>query len=203
MRVTIGHRIGRIAAPMTWILVTALAAGVAQAGSIDPDRSTVLITGSNRGIGLAFAQHYVAAGWNVLATTRTPERATELLAMADAYEHLLIEQLDVTDNERIAGLAASYRGTTIDVLINNAGVLGDLEKQSWGSLDSATFEQVLAVNVFRAAENGRGVFRSRCGQRAEEDCVDHERRRFGISRSASGWRPDLRCEQGGAEYGHA
>ena len=148
MRVVIGHRVGRIAVPLTWILVTALAAGVAQAGSIDPDRSTVLITGSNRGIGLAFAQHYVAAGWNVLATTRTPERATELLAMADAYEHLLIEQLDVTDNERIAELAASYRGTTIDVLINNAGVLGDMEKQSWGSLDSATFEQVLAVNVF-------------------------------------------------------
>jgi NAD(P)-dependent dehydrogenase (short-subunit alcohol dehydrogenase family) len=122
--------------------------GVTYAGTIDPDRPTVLVTGANRGIGLAFAQHYTAAGWNVLAAVRTPARATELLELAESYEHLLIEQLDVTDNERIAALAESYRGTPIDVLINNAGVYGDPETQSWGSLEAATFEQVLAVNVF-------------------------------------------------------
>jgi NAD(P)-dependent dehydrogenase (short-subunit alcohol dehydrogenase family) len=133
---------------MTLALVTALAAGAAQAGSIDPDRSTVLITGSNRGIGLAFAQHYVAAGWNVLAAVRTPERAAELTALAEGYEHLVIEQLDVTDNQRIAELAEEYRDTEIDVLINNAGVYGGIETQSWGSLDAATFERVMAVNVF-------------------------------------------------------
>ncbi len=148
MRVAIRHGIGRIAVPMTLILVTALAAGAAQAGSIDPDRSTVLITGSNRGIGLAFAQHYVTAGWNVLATVRTPKRAAELTALAEGYEHLVIEQLDVTDNQRIAELAEEYRDTEIDVLINNAGVYGGIETQSWGSLDAATFEQVMAVNVF-------------------------------------------------------
>jgi len=148
MRVAIRHRIGRIAVPMTLTLVTALAAGAAQAGSIDPDRSTVLITGSNRGIGLAFAQHYVAAGWNVLAAVRTPERAAELTALAEGYEHLVIEQLDVTDNQRIAELAEEYRDTEIDVLINNAGVYGGIETQSWGSLDEATFERVMAVNVF-------------------------------------------------------
>ena len=148
MRVAIRHGIGRVAVPMTLILVTALAAGAAQAGSIDPDRSTVLITGSNRGIGLAFAQHYVTAGWNVLATVRTPKRAAELTALAEGYEHLVIEQLDVTDNQRIAELAEEYRDTEIDVLINNAGVYGGIETQSWGSLDAATFEQVMAVNVF-------------------------------------------------------
>ena len=82
-----------------------VATGGAHGASIDADRPTVLITGSNRGIGLAFVQHYVAEGWNVLATARTPSRADELNAIAEAYEHLLIEQLDVTDNERIAELA--------------------------------------------------------------------------------------------------
>jgi len=148
MREIVTHPYSRSAAAMALMIITILAAGVTRAGTIDPDRSTVLVTGSNRGIGLAFAQHYIAAGWNVLATARTPERATELLSLAEEYEHLMIEQLDVTDNERIAALAASYRGTPIDLLINNAGVFGDLEKQRWGSLDSSTFEQVLAVNVF-------------------------------------------------------
>lgn len=37
-----------------------------------------MITGSNRVIGLAFAQHYSAAGWHVIATARDPQGATEL-----------------------------------------------------------------------------------------------------------------------------
>ncbi|MFL2546974.1 MAG: SDR family oxidoreductase [Candidatus Rariloculaceae bacterium] len=121
--------------------------GTASSASIDADRPTVLVTGANRGIGLAFAEHYVAAGWNVLAAVRTPESATDLNALADSYEHLVIEQLDVTDNERIAALAAAYSGTPIDVLINNAGVYGGIESQSWGTMDPSTFHQVFAVNV--------------------------------------------------------
>ena len=146
MRSTVTRLLGRAAVAMS--VIATLTVGVAQAGTIDPDRSTVLITGSNRGIGLAFAEYYTAAGWNVLATARSPEQATELLSLAEGYEHLIIEQLDVTDNERIAVLAEVYRDTSIDLLINNAGVLGDLDKQRWGSLDPSTFDQVLAVNVF-------------------------------------------------------
>lgn len=39
---------------------------------------TVVITGSNRGIGLAFAQLYVSQGWRVIAAARSPESATEV-----------------------------------------------------------------------------------------------------------------------------
>ena len=146
MRSTVTRLLGRAAVAMS--VIATLTVGVAHSGTIDPDRYTVLITGSNRGIGLAFAEYYTAAGWNVLATARSPEQATELASLAEGYEHLIIEQLDVTDNERIAVLAEVYRDTPIDLLINNAGVLGDLDKQRWGSLDPSTFDQVLAVNVF-------------------------------------------------------
>ncbi|MDG2089477.1 MAG: SDR family oxidoreductase [Arenicellaceae bacterium] len=130
------------------IALTAFLPRVTLAGTIDASRPTVFVTGANRGIGLAFAQHYTGTGWNVLAAVRAPDRATELLELAKSYEHLIIEQLDVTDNERIAALADAYRNTPIDVLINNAGVYGDTEKQAWGSIDAVTFHQVLAVNVF-------------------------------------------------------
>jgi nucleoside-diphosphate-sugar epimerase len=39
---------------------------------------TVLITGSNRGIGLAFTKHYVAEGWKVIAAARDPQSATDV-----------------------------------------------------------------------------------------------------------------------------
>ncbi len=114
----------------------------------DAGSSTVLITGSNRGIGLAFARYYAQEGWNVIATARNPERANELQELAAANASVIIEQLDVTDLERINELGAIYATTPIDVLINNAAILGDLTAQSFGSYDKQLFDQVMAVNVF-------------------------------------------------------
>jgi NAD(P)-dependent dehydrogenase (short-subunit alcohol dehydrogenase family) len=118
------------------------------AGEIDPARPTVLVTGSNRGIGFAFVEHYAAAGWNVIATARRPESAAELASLAAAHAHIVVEPLDVTDAAAIEGLAARYRTTPIDVLINNAGVYGDVDSQALGRLDPEQFAMVMAVNVF-------------------------------------------------------
>jgi NAD(P)-dependent dehydrogenase (short-subunit alcohol dehydrogenase family) len=41
-----------------------------------------LITGANRGPGLAFARAYVARGWQVIATVRRPQEAHSLLRLA-------------------------------------------------------------------------------------------------------------------------
>lgn len=116
--------------------------------SLDPDRSTVLITGSNRGIGFGFASLYAQEGWNVIATARKPESAEELKALAEAFPNVVIEQLDVTDEVGIDALAARYAGQPIDVLINNAAILGDLPGQKVGGLDHDLFAQVMDVNVY-------------------------------------------------------
>ena len=91
------------------------------------EAETVLITGSNRGIGLEFARQYAELGWNVIATTRRPESEDQLKTLAAKYDNVTIEQLDVTDLEGIATLANNYQDTAIDVLINNAGMLGEQE----------------------------------------------------------------------------
>ena len=112
------------------------------------ERPTVLITGSNRGIGLAFAQYYAGAGWNVIATARDPAGATELQTLASTNSQVVIEALDLIDLERIETLGAEYADVPIDVLINNAAMLGNLEKQSFGFYDKTLFDEVMAVNVF-------------------------------------------------------
>ena len=48
------------------------------ASSSEQDPATVLITGSNRGIGLALAEHYAKEGWKVIATCRKPNQAEKL-----------------------------------------------------------------------------------------------------------------------------
>lgn len=118
-----------------------------QGSGPDGGRSTVLITGANRGIGFAFAKYYAGHGWRVIATARNPEAAAELQALAKGNPAVTIETLDVTDLKAIDALAGKYRGVPIDVLLNNAGILGGLETQRLGQLDYDVFEQVMAVNA--------------------------------------------------------
>ncbi|MBT8441155.1 MAG: SDR family oxidoreductase, partial [Gammaproteobacteria bacterium] len=118
------------------------------AAGLREDRPTVLITGSNRGIGLGFVEHYAAEGWNVIATCRTPEKADDLKALQAKFPQVVVEQLDVTDHARIDQLAAEYEGQPIDLLVNNAAILGPLPEQKIGGLDYELFQQVMAINVY-------------------------------------------------------
>ncbi|MFM8517250.1 MAG: SDR family oxidoreductase [Nevskiaceae bacterium] len=128
---------------LLWALCVAFLWGTAEA-------STVLITGTNRGIGLEFVRQYAAQGWTVIATVRNPATATELVALATGNPKIRVEKLDVTDVAAVEALAAKYRGQPIDVLINNAGTLGDVPKQKVGSLDQAEFLAVINANTFGA-----------------------------------------------------
>ena len=108
----------------------------------------VLITGSNRGIGLALATAYARAGWRVIATCRDPARATGLTTLAKAHPNLSVEALDVTNPISIDALVTRRRGQPIDVLINNAGTSGDHQGQLPGSFDEAAFQDIMRVNAF-------------------------------------------------------
>ena len=112
---------------------------------------TVLITGANRGIGLEFAKQYAARGWRVIATHRSEAQPETLIALRERYpDSVVVERLDVTDHAMIDQLAARYRGQPIDVLINNAGIVGALDHvqdQIFGSLDYDLFALFMRTNV--------------------------------------------------------
>jgi NAD(P)-dependent dehydrogenase (short-subunit alcohol dehydrogenase family) len=109
---------------------------------------TILITGSNRGLGFEFVKQYAERGWTVIATARRPERAAALNELASHHSNITIEKLDVLDLAQIDALAVKYEGEPIDVLVNNAGVLGDMETQTLGAFDYGNFQQVMGVNVY-------------------------------------------------------
>lgn len=110
---------------------------------------TVFITGSNRGIGLGLVKEYAGNGWQVIATCRSPERAGKLHDLAKANSRIIIEQLDVTDADRIGVLAKKYQDQPIDVLINNAGILPVEEwNKPFRDMDFEYAHKVFEVNTF-------------------------------------------------------
>ena len=133
-----------MAAPAVLLTALLMAPAALSEGLATP---TVLITGSNRGIGFELARQYAERGWGVIATCRTPERADALKALAERHPNVVIERIDVTDSAGIDRVADKYRDVPIDVLINNAGILGDNDKQKFGTLDFSAFDQVMAVNT--------------------------------------------------------
>jgi NADP-dependent 3-hydroxy acid dehydrogenase YdfG len=103
---------------------------------------TIVITGTNRGIGLEFVRQYRAAGWNVVATCRRPDAAPELRATGAR-----IEALDQADPASIAAFAQRVAGLDIDVLLHNAALLGPGDGQLFGRFERTSFDSHFHTNA--------------------------------------------------------
>jgi NAD(P)-dependent dehydrogenase (short-subunit alcohol dehydrogenase family) len=138
----------RILVLATFGIAMAAASGAAAA-------ETVLITGSNQGIGLEFAKEYAARGWTVIATHRRTSTPEELAKLAAKYPKVRIERMDVTDPAQIAALGAKLKGVPIDILLNNAGLVrtdpvnkpGGNTNQMFGTLDYKLLDDFIHTNV--------------------------------------------------------
>lgn len=113
-----------------------------------------LITGANRGLGLEFVRQLARRGDEVVATARDPEGARELSGLQRRHpERITMLPCDVSDDASVVALADRLGDTALDVLINNAGVMG-----TSGRLGRLRFEQVLetlnvnAVGPLRVAQ---------------------------------------------------
>jgi NAD(P)-dependent dehydrogenase (short-subunit alcohol dehydrogenase family) len=106
--------------------------------------TTILITGANRGIGLALATAYIKRGDRVIAMVRDPFKVPDILKTAPREQAVIIG-MEVTDERSVTRAAASLK-EPIDILINNAGVMGP-ERQAALDMDFAGFAQTLAVNT--------------------------------------------------------
>jgi NAD(P)-dependent dehydrogenase (short-subunit alcohol dehydrogenase family) len=105
---------------------------------------TILIIGASRGLGLEFVRQYRADGWLTLGTCRSPEQDA-LLSSVGATAL----RLDVTDEGGFGNLAKALDGTSIDICIYNAGVIGP---RNTGAVPcpEAEFDAVFHTNVLGA-----------------------------------------------------
>lgn len=135
--------------------------------------ATVLITGANRGIGLALARQYAARGDAVIGVCR---HGSDALAQSGAR---IETGVDVADDGTVAALAQRLADVRIDVLVLNAGILSN---EVFGHIDADGLQrmrrqfEVNALGPLRIAQALRdrlvdgakiGIVTSRMGSMAD------------------------------------
>ena len=150
-----------------------------------------LVTGTNRGIGLELTRQLLARGDTVIGTLRA-EPPGELNKLAG--ERLRLVRCDVTEPESLGALAEALDGVALDVVINNAGVIGGMT--SLERVDLADARRTFEVNALGPLaddddERARGR-RGLCGRRrttgdgtTRDGGANEESRRYPLRDKAS------------------
>ncbi len=113
---------------------------------------TVLITGTNRGLGLEFVKQFAIEGYQVIACTRKINKKDELHQLQEKFKTISICKLDIANFSSIDQFAKLFK-KPIDILINNAGVYPDssvdhVDYKSW--LDAFKINTLAAFKMTKA-----------------------------------------------------
>src|SRR4051794_217594 len=110
----------------------------------------ILVTGANRGIGLALTRRFLELGQRVFAAVRNPGNAGALADLPpEQRERLTLVALDVTSDESVRRATAKVLGYTqrLDVLVNMAGISPAPHDARLDSVDLAKCREAFEINV--------------------------------------------------------
>jgi NAD(P)-dependent dehydrogenase (short-subunit alcohol dehydrogenase family) len=107
-----------------------------------------LVTGASRGLGRALTAELVRAGWRVIVDARDAGRLTAAVADIDGGNSVVMVPGDVADPRHRLDLAAAVaEAGGLDLLVNNASLLGPSPQPPLAEYPLPTLEQVYAVNT--------------------------------------------------------
>jgi NAD(P)-dependent dehydrogenase (short-subunit alcohol dehydrogenase family) len=121
----------------------------------------ILVTGANRGIGLALTKVLLAGGHVVIAGCRRPDQATQLSQLVLSHPETLdlIEcNLDSEQELRLAVEDSLNRRKKLDVLVNNAGIMPEAGNESILNIDLDLFWRAFNTNVLGTARVIRAFY---------------------------------------------
>lgn len=121
----------------------------------------IVVTGANRGIGLALTRVLLTKGKTVVAIFRRPEQPSELKQLAVLHpEGLDLIKCDVNHEAELAEAAAGIqkRHGKVDVIFNNAGIMPERGDESILKIDLGVVRLAYETNVLGAARVIRAFF---------------------------------------------
>jgi NAD(P)-dependent dehydrogenase (short-subunit alcohol dehydrogenase family) len=109
--------------------------------------NTALITGASRGLGRAFAEQLAADGWNLIIDARGNDALMKVAHNLSSITEVRAIAGDVNDQEHRSALAAAAGEWGIDLLVNNAGILGPSPQPSLMEYPLDHLLEVFRTNV--------------------------------------------------------
>ncbi|WP_028549073.1 SDR family oxidoreductase [Paenibacillus sp. UNC451MF] len=108
-----------------------------------------LITGADRGVGLGLVSELLSQGFTVFAGRYASSEGHLQQLQSEYKDRLKLVDLDIADGDSVKAAASIVGQYTdhIDLLINNAGILGDIEATVMDELDYSEMQQVFNVNT--------------------------------------------------------
>ena len=113
------------------------------------DDKVAIITGAGQGIGLAYAERFLAEGAKVVVAEINEDRAEAAMKQLDGKGDALFVKTDISDEQSAKACAEAMldRFGTIDVLLNNAALYYDIDN---GDNTFSYLKRVYDVNLFGA-----------------------------------------------------
>jgi NAD(P)-dependent dehydrogenase (short-subunit alcohol dehydrogenase family) len=121
----------------------------------------ILVTGANRGIGLALTRVLLASENVVIAGCRQPDQSKELNQLTVSHpETLDLIKCDLDREEELATAAeaSAKRRKKLDVIVNNAGIMPETGNESILDIDLDLFWRAFNTNVLGAARVIRAFY---------------------------------------------
>lgn len=116
------------------------------------EQKYALVTGTDHGVGLALAEELLQRGYYVVAARLNPEEV-QIDQLCEKHQgQMAIVQLDIGSDASVAAMKEQVGKLVphLDLLINDAGILGDMEKVLGEELDFDEMLQVINVNALGA-----------------------------------------------------
>ena len=107
-----------------------------------------LITGASRGLGRALALALADRGWHLVLDARGADDLEAVAAQARQRTDVVAIAGDVADERHRLDLFDAVGGGRLDLLVNNASLLGPSPQPRLADYDLDTFARVYEVNVF-------------------------------------------------------
>jgi NAD(P)-dependent dehydrogenase (short-subunit alcohol dehydrogenase family) len=107
---------------------------------------TAIVTGASRGLGLALTRELARDGWRLIIDARGAEALEKARAELSGLTEVVALAGDIADDGHRRELVAAA-GDRVDVLVNNASVLGPSPQPSLADYPLSELERVYRVNV--------------------------------------------------------
>jgi NAD(P)-dependent dehydrogenase (short-subunit alcohol dehydrogenase family) len=112
------------------------------------NQKTALVTGANKGIGFEIARELARMGWRVFLGARNEKAGRAAAEKLSGAGEVLFLEIDVSNDKSIRAAADELgrQSERLDVLVNNAGILLDDEKDAL-AITPEIFEQTMRTNT--------------------------------------------------------